>query len=259
MFKDKGMYFRPCIDLHDGMVKQIVGSSLTDAGAEENFVSDKSPAYYAGLYKHDKLAGGHVIKLGPGNDEAAKTALNAYYGGLQLGGGVNDKNARYWLEQGAEKLILTSFIFFDGALCMDNLQKIFAVTGREKLVLDLSCRIRDGRYYIVTDRWQKFTDYEVNKETLKFLSDYCSEYLIHAVDVEGRQSGIDLRLIELMGCYSPVPSVYAGGIASLDDIKMVLDAGNGQVAYTVGSALDIFGGSKLRYDDVVKFDRDCSC
>jgi len=252
------MYFRPCIDLHDGKVKQIVGSTLSDEGAAENFVSDKSPAFYAELYKNDNLTGGHIIKLGPGNDKAAIQALAAYPEGLQLGGGINSENAAYWLDQGAGKLILTSFIFKDGQLNMNNLQEIYAITGRERLVLDLSCRIRNGKYYIVTDRWQKFTSYEVNAQTLEKLSSYCSEYLIHAVDIEGKQSGIDMRLVELMSSYSPVPAVYAGGISSFADIKKIMQAGKGHVAYTVGSALDIFGGSQLQYSEVVEYDRNCS-
>ena len=223
-FKDRGMYFRPCIDLHDGKVKQIVGSTLSDSGAAENFVSDKAPSFYADLYKKDQLKGGHVIKLGAGNDRAAVEALQAYPGGLQIGGGINSANASYWLNQGADKLILTSFIFSNGQLNMDNLKEIFAITGKEHLVLDLSCRIKDGKYYIVTDRWQNFTSYEVNAATLQELSCYCSEYLIHAVDIEGKQCGIDMTLVELISKFSPVPAVYAGGISSFSDIKKIMTA-----------------------------------
>ena len=249
------MHFRPCIDLHDGHVKQIVGGTLSDSGATENFISDKDSAYYATLYKEDKLIGGHIIKLGAGNDDAALTALKAYPNGLQIGGGINADNAEFWLKNGAEKLILTSYIFSEGQLNMARLKKIVEITTKEKLVLDLSCREKDGKYYIVTDRWQKFTDMDVNQQTLEFLAEYCSEFLIHAVDVEGLQNGIDKDLIELMGKYSPIYSVYAGGISSMDDIKLIMEAGQGNVGYTVGSALDIFGGKLLKYREVVEYDQ----
>ena len=249
------MHFKPCIDLHDGHVKQIVGGTLSDSGAAENFVSDKDSAYYSKLYQNDNLTGGHVIKLGAGNDDAALKALQAYPNGLQIGGGITAENAQYWLDHGAAKLILTSYIFSNGKLNMGRLEKIMAIATKEKLVLDLSCRKKDGKYYIVTDRWQKFTDMEVNEQTLQFLADYCSEFLIHAVDVEGLQSGIDKELIQLMGTYSPIYSVYAGGISSLADIELIMDAGQGNVGYTVGSALDIFGGKLLKYNEIVEYDQ----
>jgi len=250
------MNFRPCIDLHDGHVKQIVGSTLSDEnGADENFVSDKGAAYYAELYKNDGLTGGHVIMLGQGNTDAARAAVKAYPGGLQVGGGINEENALEWLENGASHVILTSYIFKDGQLNQDNLDKIFAIVGKDRLVLDLSCRRKDGKYFIVTDRWQKFTEWEVNSETLNYFSNYCCEFLIHAVDVEGMQAGIDTDLIELMAENSPLPCVYAGGISSVDDIEMIKRTGKGKVAYTVGSALDIFGGNKLSYKGIVAADR----
>jgi len=244
--------FRPCIDLHDGKVKQIVGGSLSDiSGAEENFVSDKKPSYYAQLYKQDGLTGGHVIKLGKGNDDAALDALQAYPGGLQIGGGITDENALYWLDNGASHVILTSYIFKDGELHQERLEKISSLVGKDRLVLDLSCRMRDGKYFIVTDRWQKFTAWEVNSKTLSFLAEYCCEFLIHAVDVEGMQSGIDIELISLMAEHSPIECVYAGGISSMEDIERIKSVGKSKIGYTVGSALDIFGGSKLSYSDVL--------
>ena len=250
------MNFRPCIDLHDGQVKQIVGSTLSDDnGADENFVSDKGADYYADLYKRDGLTGGHVIMLGQGNNDAALAAVKAYPGGLQVGGGVTDLNAVQWLDNGASHVIVTSYIFKDGQLNQDNLDTIFSLVGRDKLVLDLSCRSRDGKYYIVTDRWQKFTSWEVNRETLEYFAQFCCEFLIHAVDVEGKQSGIDTTLIKLMAENSPVPSVYAGGISSLADIDSITQLGKGKVAYTVGSALDIFGGDKLSYEQLVALDK----
>ena len=248
------MKFRPCIDLHQGKVKQIVGGTLTDDNnnVQTNFEAEHSPAYYAERYRRDKLTGGHVIMLGPGNREAAREALATYPGGLQVGGGINCDNAREWLDAGAAQLILTSYIFADGEFKQKRLDNIFEVVGRDKLVLDLSCRLKDGKYYIVTDRWQKFTNCEVNADTLKHLSEYCTEFLIHAVDVEGKQAGIDENLIEIMAESSPIPAVYAGGIRSLEDIETIRRKGSDRIDFTVGSALDIFGG-KLKYSDVVKY------
>jgi len=246
------MQFRPCIDLHNGKVKQIVGSSLTDndSTVKTNFESQYDAAYYAEMYRRDNLTGGHVIMLGSGNETAAKSALAAYPGGLQVGGGINSDNAVTWLEAGAAQVILTSYIFDDGELKQDRLEEIFARAGKESLVLDLSCRIKDGEYYIVTNRWQKFTNWKIEQEILKFLAEYCCEFLIHAVDVEGKQAGIDTELIKKMTEFSPIPAVYAGGIRSFEDIETIREIGNGKVHFTIGSALDIFGG-KLSYAEVV--------
>ena len=245
------MKFRPCIDLHNGKVKQIIGGTLTDDNAkvQTNFESEHDSAYYAELYRKDNLRGGHVIMLGPGNTEAARRALAAYPGGMQVGGGINCDNAMEWLEAGASHVILTSYIFADGELKQERLDKIFKLVGRDKLVLDLSCRLRDGKYYIVTDRWQKFTNCEVNAASLKQLAEYCAEFLIHAVDVEGKQAGIDTDLIKIMAEHSPIPAVYAGGVRSLEDIDLIRETGQNRIDYTVGSALDIFGG-KLKYNDI---------
>jgi len=247
------MEFRPCIDLHNGKVKQIIGGTLTDDNAkvQTNFESEHDSAYYAELYRKDALRGGHVIMLGPGNREAARQALKAYPGGLQVGGGINCDNALEWLEAGAAQVILTSYIFADGELKQDRLDKIFNLVGRKNLVLDLSCRLRNGKYYIVTDRWQKFTTCEVNSATLNQLAKYCTEFLIHAVDVEGKQAGIDTDLIKIMAEHSPIPAVYAGGVRSLEDIDLIREIGQNKIDFTVGSALDIFGG-KLKYSDVFK-------
>lgn len=245
------MEFRPCIDLHNGKVKQIIGGTLTDDNAkvQTNFESEYDSAYYAELYRKDALRGGHVIMLGPGNREAARQALAAYPGGLQVGGGINCDNALEWLEAGASQVILTSYIFADGELKQDRLDKIFNLVGRKNLVLDLSCRLRDGKYYIVSDRWQKFTTCEVKASTLNKLAEYCTEFLIHAVDVEGKQAGVDTDLIKIMAEYSPIPAVYAGGVRSLEDIELIRKIGQNKIDFTVGSALDIFGG-KLKYSDV---------
>lgn len=250
--------FRPCIDLHDGKVKQIVGGTLEakdGSRLQTNFVSDRTPAYYAELYKRDNLTGGHVIQLGKGNTAAAKEALAAWHGGLQIGGGITADNAREFLDCGASKVIVTSYVFADGEFKAERLQTLLKTVGREHLVLDLSCRrTAEGKYFVVTDRWQKFTTMELNGNTLEMLGNSCAEFLIHAVDVEGKQSGIDCDLLDILAEYSPVDAVYAGGIASFDDIDTIENAGKGRVHYTIGSALDIFGG-KLKYSDVVTHSR----
>ncbi len=247
------MRFRPCIDLHQGKVKQIIGGTLTadDAEVQTNFESVHEAAYYAELYRGDGLRGGHVIMLGPGNREAARQALAAYPGGLQVGGGIDCGNALEWLEAGAAQIIITSYIFADGELKPERLEKISNLAGRENLVLDLSCRLRGGRYYVVSERWRKFTTCEVNAASLNQLAGYCAEFLIHAVDVEGRQAGIDTELIKIMAQYSPIPAVYAGGVRSLEDIELIRASGQNKIDFTVGSALDIFGGT-LKYADLAK-------
>lgn len=247
--------FRPCIDLHEGKVKQIVGGTLSDAGAHTNFVSEKPAAWFAELYRRDGLAGGHVIQLGSGNEAQAKAALAAYPGGLHLGGGVNAQNARDWLDAGASHVIVTSWVFREGRVDWARLEELVAAIGKEKLVLDLSCRKRDGKYFVVTDRWQKFTDLEVKAETLQKFSKFCAEFLIHAVDVEGLCRGIDRELVAMLGQFTPIPTTYAGGASSLADLEEVTQLSAGKVDLTIGSALDIFGGSGVKYKDCVKFNR----
>ncbi|MGY0218890.1 phosphoribosylformimino-5-aminoimidazole carboxamide ribotide isomerase [Endozoicomonadaceae bacterium StTr2] len=247
------MKFRPCIDLHNGKVKQIVGSSLSDEdnSAEVNFESDRSAADFAKLYCRDDLLGGHVIKLGPGNEQAAAEALAAWPQGLQIGGGITADNAAEYLALGASHVIVTSYVFRDGKVHRENLERLFAAVGKDRLVLDLSCKEKDGKYFIVTDRWQKFTDTQITAETLQELAAYCDEFLVHAASVEGLMAGPDLRLVKLLAEHSPLPVTYAGGIASLEDIEAVREAGQNQIDITIGSALDIFGG-KLAYDEVVR-------
>lgn len=244
------MKFRPCIDLHGGRVKQIVGGTLTDSGAglRTNFVSELDSADFAARYRRDGLAGGHIIQLGPGNEAAARRALAAWPGGMQLGGGVTAQNAGLWLAAGASHVIVTSWVFADGAFRRDRLEELLAAVGRAHLVLDLSCRKRDGKYWVVTDRWQKFTGLEVTPELLTALAGACAEYLIHAVDVEGCQAGIDPELTAILAS-SPIPTTYAGGVGSLADIDCIRRAGRGRVDFTIGSALDIFGG-KLSYEQI---------
>ncbi|MEW6427202.1 MAG: phosphoribosylformimino-5-aminoimidazole carboxamide ribotide isomerase [Thermodesulfobacteriota bacterium] len=251
------MKFRPCIDLHHGQVKQIVGSTLTDDGAalRTNFTADQPPSYYAGLYRRDQLPGGHVIMLGPGNEAAARDALAAYPGGLQLGGGITAANAADWLDQGAMAVIVTSHVFHGGEIDESRLKSLVAAIGKERLVLDLSCRRRGDRYFIVTDRWQKFTQVAVSAATLAYFSRYCAEFLVHAVDVEGKCSGIEEPLAILLGESSPIPTTYAGGIASLDDLRTLRRLGRDRLDATVGSALDIFGGHGMTYREAVAFHR----
>lgn len=257
------MEFRPCIDIHNGKVKQIVGGSLKDIGdqAEENFVAQQDAAFYAEFYKKDGIRGGHIILLNPESSDyyeetkrQALLALQTYPGALQVGGGINADNARFWLEHGASHVIVTSYVFKDGRLNYDHLEKIFAAAGKEHLVLDLSCRRKGDRYYIVTDRWQKFTELELSGNVLRQLSVYCDEFLVHAVDVEGMASGIETELVELLGEFSEIPVTYAGGVGSFEDLEKLRYCGKDRVNVTVGSALDLFGGS-LKYEDVVEFCR----
>ena len=249
--------FRPCIDLHEGKVKQIVGGTLSASpeAVRTNFVSEKSSAEYASLYRKDGLRGGHVILLGPGNELSARAALAAYPGGLQVGGGVNVDNAAGWLDAGASHVIVTSFVFQGGRIDFDRLAELEQKIGRERLVLDLSCRKRDEAYWVVTDRWQTFTDVQVSEATLARLATHCAEFLIHAVDVEGLCRGIDAGLVENLGKWLTLPTTYAGGASSLADLELVTELGQGRVDLTIGSALDIFGGTGVRYEDAVEFNR----
>ncbi|MSU41199.1 MAG: phosphoribosylformimino-5-aminoimidazole carboxamide ribotide isomerase [Pedosphaera sp.] len=249
--------FRPCIDLHEGKVKQIVGGTLSDSGAglRTNFVSERPASWYAELYKKDGLKGGHVIQLGAGNESAARAALAAFPGGLHLGGGVNLDNARGWLDAGASHVIVTSWVFRDGQLDFDRVRALVAAIGKERLVLDLSCRVRDGKYWVVTDRWQKFTEFEVNRHELERLAAFCDEFLIHAADVEGLCGGVDLELVQRLTNDSPIPTTYAGGARSHLDLEEVTRVSGGKINLTIGSALDIFGGTGVRYEDCVAFNR----
>ena len=247
--------FRPCIDLHQGQVKQIVGGSLNDSGATTNFVSDKDAAYYADLYRQHNLTGGHVIALGPGNETAALAALAAWPGGLQFGGGVSADNAAHYLQAGAAQVIVTSYLFEQGEFSWHRLERIKAETGRERLVLDLSCRRTSSGWNIATNRWQTVTDTPVNADTLQQLSEHCSEFLIHAADVEGLQGGIDEALVSLLGNNCPIPVTYAGGARSLQDLQLVEQLSRGRVDLTIGSALDIFGGRGVALTECIDWNR----
>ncbi|WP_042478107.1 phosphoribosylformimino-5-aminoimidazole carboxamide ribotide isomerase [Bacillus ndiopicus] len=248
------MEFRPCIDLHDGKVKQIVGSTLGYANKNvvENFVSEYDAGYFARMFQQDHLTGGHVIMLGSGNEDAALQALQTYPNALQIGGGITAQNAARFIEAGASHVIVTSYIFHDGTLDLARLNELVAVVGKEHLVIDLSCRSRAGKWFVVTDKWTKFSDFEVNAESIQMIESYCDELLIHAVDVEGKRGGMQEELVRDLARWTTIPTTYAGGIRSLADLQKFEAITEGKLHITIGSALDIFGGS-LAYTDVVQY------
>ncbi len=252
------MKFRPCIDIHNGKVKQIVGGSLKDEGnqAITNFSSEYNADFYAETYKKDALVGGHIILLNSKTSEyyeatkaQAKLALRAYPNGLQIGGGITADNAAEYIEAGASHVIVTSYAFKDGEIYWDNLKKLVEAVGKEHVVLDLSCRKRDGKYYVVTDRWQRFTNVEITPQLLDDISQYCDEILVHGVDVEGKSSGVELELVKILADWNKISITYAGGIGSMDDLKEFEKVSEGKLDFTIGSALDLFGG-KIPYEIV---------
>ena len=252
------MRFRPCIDLHGGKVKQIVGGTLSEVepvATVTNFESVESPSFYADLYWRDGLAGGHVIMLGPGNEAGARDALGVHPGWLQVGGGITPANAVPWLEAGAAKVILTSYLFENGDFSFGRLAQIRQAVGRERLVVDLSCRRQDDQYVVACNRWQTLTRLVLGPQILAQLADDCSELLIHAVDVEGRQGGVDSVLIERLADWTPLPTTYAGGVRNMADIQRVRELGRNRLDVTVGSALDLFGGRGIAYRELVELDR----
>ena len=255
------MKFRPCIDIHNGQVKQIVGGSLRDQGdqAMENFVSGQSAGYFARLYRDKGLGGGHIILLNPSSSEffketraQAMEALFEFPNGFQVGGGITPQNAWEYLDAGASHVIVTSYIFKDGRLYYDRLRELAQSVPKQRLGLDLSCRKRNFSYYIVTDRWQKYTDVILNEQTLEKLSEYCGEFLVHAVDVEGKAQGIEREVAALLGRSCPVPVTYAGGVHSFEDLTVLKELGRNRVDVTIGSALDLFGGS-MKFEEVLSF------
>lgn len=253
--------FRPCIDLRAGRVTQIVGGTLSDHGenVRVNFESERPATWYAALYRHDNLHGGHVILLDPAHEAtrtAALTALAEFPGGLQLGGGVNLDNARTWLDAGASQVIVTSWVFREGRVDRERLAALMKSIGRDRLVLDLSCRRRGDDYFVVTDRWQKFTEERISAALLDQLAASCAEFLVHAADVEGLCRGIDFQLVERLAAWTPLPVTYAGGAESMTDLETVTRIGRGRIDLTIGSALDIFGGTGVRYEDAVRFNRE---
>ncbi|KAK5664218.1 hypothetical protein OQA88_434 [Cercophora sp. LCS_1] len=252
--------FRPCIDLHAGQVKQIVGGTLDSKTStlQTNFVSPHPPAYFSKLYRDSDLTGAHVIMLGPGNTEAAKESLAAWPGGLQVGGGISDKNAKEWIDAGADKVIITSYLFPNGTFSQPRLDAVLAALGGDtsKLVIDLSCRRRgDSSWYVAMDKWQTITDMEVSAESIRQLEPYCSEFLIHAADNEGLQRGIDERLVEKLAEWCTIPVTYAGGGRNLEDLEMVKKLSGGKVDLTIGSALDCFGGSGVTLAECVEWNK----
>jgi len=255
------MRFRPCIDIHNGQVKQIVGGSLKDAGdsAQTNFASEVGAAYFANLYKTDGLRGGHIILLNPVTSEyygatraQALAALQAYPEGMQIGGGITADNGAEYLDAGASHVIVTSYAFKDGKIEWERLEQLAAAVGKERVVLDLSCRKKAGDYYIVTDRWQKFTEVKLECKTLDQLAEHCDEFLVHGVDVEGKRSGVERELVRMLGEWNRIPVTYAGGIGSLADLEAFFRESGGNLDFTIGSALDLFGGS-IEYDLVKKY------
>jgi phosphoribosylformimino-5-aminoimidazole carboxamide ribotide isomerase len=250
--------FRPCIDLHQGKVKQIVGGTLRDdgPGPTENFVSEHASEWFARRFREDDLTGGHLIKLGPGNDEAAREALAAWPGGLQIGGGIHENNATTWLDAGASHVIVTSTLFdAAGKFLEENLRSLVKTIGREKLVIDLSCRATTGGWTVAMNRWQTLTDLTLDHATLDRLAPFCDEFLIHAADVEGLCRGIDSDLVAHLGAWGKAPITYAGGAATMADLLTVEQAGHGKIDVTVGSALDLFGGKGLAYSTLVEWNR----
>jgi phosphoribosylformimino-5-aminoimidazole carboxamide ribotide isomerase len=247
------MRFRPCIDLHDGKVKQIVGSSLSDEEKPAtNFESSYPAAYYAEIYRADNLTGGHVIMLGPGNTDEAINALQAFPGGLQAGGGINPENAHLYLDAGASHVIVTSYVFQNGNIRWDRLDEIIKAVGKDHLVLDLSCKKKDGEYIAVTDRWQKETETKLSAGLFNKLSNYCDEFLIHAAHVEGMRKGIDAELVSLLSKCAVQPVTYAGGVSSFNDLEIIKAEGMGLIDVTIGSALSLFGG-EMDYREVVEW------
>ena len=246
------MKFRPCIDIHNGKVKQIVGGSLRDEGdwAITNFASEYQADFYAEMYKKDGLKGGHIILLNSKDSEyyvatkeQAFLALSTYPGGLQVGGGITAENAADYIKAGASHVVVTSYVFANGEIHWENLKKLQDAVGKEKIVLDLSCRKREGKYYVVTNRWQTFTNVVVDGALLDEMAKHCDEFLVHGVDVEGKASGIEVELVELLATWNQIPITYAGGIGSMENLQEFKKASMGRLDFTIGSALDLFGGS----------------
>jgi phosphoribosylformimino-5-aminoimidazole carboxamide ribotide isomerase len=252
--------FRPCIDLHDGHVKQIVGGSLRDGTTPRtNFVSEHSADYYAALYREAGLGGGHVILLGPGNETAARAALKAFPGGLQVGGGITLDNAQAWIDAGASHVIVTSWLFPEGLFSMERLKALSERIGAEKLVIDLSCRrikSENGEAWnVAINRWQTITDVTLNRELFTRLDLHCAEYLVHAADVEGLRQGLDWKLVAHLSQLTDKPLTYAGGASSRADLERMKVESNGRMDLTIGSALDIFGGHEVMLTDCIAFNK----
>lgn len=249
---ERMMKFRPCIDIHNGKVKQIVGGSLKDEGnqAVTNFTSDCQADFYAMRYKKDNLKGGHIILLNAqtseyyeATKEQAILALRTYPGGMQIGGGITAENAKEYIEAGASHVIVTSYVFQNGEIQWENLKKLVDVVEKERIVLDLSCRKRESTYYVVTNRWQTFTNVEITETLLDDMAMYCDEFLVHGVDVEGKSSGVEEELVKILANWNRIPITYAGGIGCIEDLQKFKEISDGKLDFTIGSALDLFGGN----------------
>lgn len=254
------MQFRPCIDIHNGKVKQIVGGSIRDEKnyARENFVAETGAGYYAELFRKNNLKGGHIILLNKAGTEyyeadlaQAKEALRVWPGAFQIGGGVNAENAAQFIQMGASHVVVTSYVFVEGEIRFDRLEKLVQEVGKEHLVLDLSCRKKDGRYFVVTDRWQKFTRHSLDDRLLDMLRSYSDEFLVHAVNVEGTGTGVDQDLLAILAGTADICVTYAGGIGKMQDIETIHTIGGGRIDFTVGSALDLYGGT-ISFEEIVK-------
>lgn len=149
---------------------------------------------------------------------------------------------------------------------------------KSKLVLDLSCRRKGDTWFVAMDKWQTITDMEVNQgeyppplpplckgsiwltatptESISLLEPYCSEFLIHAADNEGLQRGIDQELVTKLAQWCSIPVTYAGGGRSIEDLELVNTSSGGKVDLTIGSALDIFGGSGVSFEDCVRWNKE---
>ncbi|PVH24623.1 phosphoribosylformimino-5-aminoimidazole carboxamide ribotide isomerase [Sphingobacterium corticibacter] len=249
------MNFRPCIDVFKAKVVQLIGTSLF--GGDErtiikHFESEYSPAYYAKLFKEDDLKGGHILSLGSGNNDVVIEALSAFSGGMKYGGGVTAENAHVYLDAGATHVIVNSYVFNNGEINYSNLDSLVKSIGKDKLVLDMSCRKRNGEYYIVTNLWEKFTNVRINKQSLLEISGYCDEIIVHGVDSEGRKQGLESDLVKILAEHTPIKTVYAGGISSISDLNLIKELGNEKIDPCIGTALSIYGGN-LPYQDVVQW------
>lgn len=251
-------FFRPCIDLHNGKVKQIIGSSLGNNSEDLkiNFESTYPASHYAELYCKYGLKGGHIIKLGPGNDKAALEALAAYPKGMQIGGGISLENSANWLRAGASHIIVTSWLFDKrGYFLPERLSDLVSEVGKENLVLDLSCKAEGDSWVVTMNRWQTRTNLVLSRQVLYELSESCAEFLVHAADVEGKCEGIDEQLVRFLGENTSIPVTYAGGAYSIEDLQQVEDLSGGSVDLTIGSALDIFGGNQVSFEACVEWNR----
>ena len=166
-----------------------------------------------------------------------------------------------WIDAGASHVIVTSWLFDDGGrLLEDHLVQLVNRVGKERVVIDLSCRrVSQDKtccWRVAMNRWQTLTEISVNPQNLERLARYADEFLIHAADVEGLCNGIDVALVEEMGNWGKIPLTYAGGVSTLADVELVQTASQGKVDVTVGSALDLFGGDGVDYRDLVRWNHD---